>query len=749
MVTFALFALLIVAASLGGSSIRLDLSCRPLFVSSPELAAPTEEFEQVFGQSSGAWVTAIVENRRQSSTEFIRSVDALSDSASAVPGISEVMSLTTAQVPQWNADRLSFARPIPEYLLDPAEDEELQYQFDDLLAGSRFVDWLVSDDGRYLLVAGRLDAPLRDIEARRVIVQAFQDALDESAPAGVRLHYSGVSVVELAYERQVLVDQITATVLATAGLMLILLATFGDFRLVLVCLTPVTFAIPATLGMMGWFGYPVTIINTAIPAVILVIGVADAVHMLNAWLEARSGGSSLRESTDRMLASTGKACFFTTVTTMGGFLALMAAELESVGIFGFAAATGILAAWLGNQIVIPWVMRRLDAGEPGSARHINRLADGLVTGLIRSAAAQPRRVLAASALFAVACVVTFPYLNVDQKFNEELPPEHDISLSQALLEDRFAGFLGPEVSIYRSDGGSMVTEEARESLTDFVAAVRGLPDVDRVWSVLDLVPRSTSLADWPVVLEALREAPSTSRLTSELINTSNDHLAVIIRLGDIGTARAEASAADIARIAAETLGDDYDVEVVGQWWLAQQGMQLLLRDMLTSLATAMLIVGPLLWIALREWRLFFAASIANVLPLLLPLAFMAVTGITLRIGTAVVLAIALGIVVDNSLHVIIRLRKSLGDKGIDSEGFDEALRGTGRAVLFTTLALVAGFLSMLANDLLAIRDMGLVAAVTIAGAMIADLVVLPAVYVLMSSDQSRKPDAKIAAAPSI
>ena len=77
----------------------------------------------------------------------------------------------------------------------------------------------------------------------------------------------------------------------------------------------------------------------------------------------------------------------------------------------------------------------------------------------------------------------------------------------------------------------------------------------------------------------------------------------------------------------------------------------------------MLIVLPLMWLALRELRLFIAAALANLLPLALPLALMAATGITLRIGTSVVLAIALGIVVDNTLHIIIRLRAQAAGGG--------------------------------------------------------------------------------------
>ena len=102
LIVLTLFAALVLAASLGTTSLRLDLSFRPLFASSPERAAPTLEFEQVFGQSSGAWVTAIVENQSLGNGEFVRHVNDLSDAASRIDGIAEVLSLTSARIPRWD-----------------------------------------------------------------------------------------------------------------------------------------------------------------------------------------------------------------------------------------------------------------------------------------------------------------------------------------------------------------------------------------------------------------------------------------------------------------------------------------------------------------------------------------------------------------------------------------------------------------------------------------------------------------------
>jgi len=724
-------SLTLVLATAGLASLRLDMSFRPLFASGADIAEPTDEFERVFGQSSGTWIVAILENNGSSAPKFVRATARLSELVRDIPRVTEVLSLTTLRIPQWHRGALSFVAPIPAYLLDPAETEELELQYEDLLDSTRIAGWLVSADGSRLLLAARLDLPLDDLAGRRGVVHEFEARLRAAAPTDINLYFSGVSVVELAYEKQVLEDQLLATAITSFVLMLLLFCTFGSIRSDLVCLAPVTLAIPATLGVMGWLGQPVTIINTVIPAIILVIGVADAVHMLTAWFAARNDGEDKPGATRSMLAATGKACFFRTVTTMGGFLALQSAKLVSVGNFGLAAAIGIFTAWLGNQILLPWMLRRINAGNGLAAGRVNRLADNTITAALRYASARPRYLLAAALLFTVACGATIPSLDIDQRFNEELPDAHPITRAQQILERNFGGFLGPEISIRRGDGATLIDDLSMQQLGRFVNALRELPETQIVWSIRDVLPRQVPPAERADALRAMRAAPAVTQRVRELINEGNDRLAVIVRIGDIGTLRAGKYHAEIERLAGKMWGAEYRVEIVGQWWLAQHGMRLLLHDMLTSFAAAMLIVLPLMWLVLKEPRLFAAAAVVNVLPLVLPLAFMAVTGITLRIGTAVVLAVALGIVVDNTLHIVIRVGAQTAAGGARQEQVTRAMRGTGRAVIFTTLVLVGGFLSMLSNQLMAIRDMGLVAAVTIIGAMLADLLLLPALYVVL------------------
>jgi predicted RND superfamily exporter protein len=588
MTVLFVFGLLVGSFAFGVLSLRFDMSFRPLFASGADIEGPTLEFEETFGQSSGAWIAAILENRGMQRADFVAELASVSDAVTELAGVDEVLSISSFTLPVWYEGSLAYTSPIPDILFDADKREYLDRHLENLLQDERLTGWLVNEDGQRMLVAARLNAPMQDLATRREVVTAFEELVSSSVGPDIGLYFTGVSVVELGYEKQVLYDQLVATALTTIVLMGLLFWTFRNVAAVAICLVPVTIALIVTLGVMGWFGIPITVINTTIPAIVLAIGVADAVHMLTAWLEARTKGFDRRGAVEVMLQKTGKACLFTTVTTMGGFAALMTASLMAVGSFGLTVAAGIFAAWVANQIVLPWTLRRIDLGAAYRTSPVHHVAERLLSTIVRTATSRKWTVTGIGFVLAIVAAALIPMVDIDQRFNEELPSDHPIAISQTVFEQDFGGFLGPDISIRKRDGTNLLDDDSQAALIAFTEAIEELPDTRHVWSVHTLLTEGLSFEYRALALENMRLMPELSQRIEELTDADYTRLAVLVRVGDIGTLRAAEYREEILAAIDAHWSDDYEVEVVGQWWLAQHGMRSLLRDMTVSLATAML-----------------------------------------------------------------------------------------------------------------------------------------------------------------
>lgn len=235
-----------------------------------------------------------------------------------------------------------------------------------------------------------------------------------------------------------------------------------------------------------------------------------------------------------------------------------------------------------------------------------------------------------------------------------------------------------------------------------------------------------------MTVDQLRAHPELSWWVGSVISPDQTEAAVLVRVRDLGTRRSLALVSVVEEEARRTLGPAYRVEVAGQWRLAQEGMASLLADMRSSFLASCLFVLPLLLVAVGRGRLFLLGALANVAPVLAALGVMVALGVTLRVGTAMILAVALGIAVDDTLHLLCRLVEEERRGGPRRQIARRALSSTGRALFMTTAVLVVGFVSMTASELLALRDMGLVAAATLLVALLVDVVGLPALYVLLS-----------------
>jgi predicted RND superfamily exporter protein len=131
---------------------------------------------------------------------------------------------------------------------------------------------------------------------------------------------------------------------------------------------------------------------------------------------------------------------------------------------------------------------------------------------------------------------------------------------------------------------------------------------------------------------------------------------------------------------------------------------------------------------LRSWRLTLLSMLPNVVPVVAALAVMGFGGIHLRVGTAIILPVSLGIAVDATVHYLARAREEARAAATRDIAAARALAGVGRGIIFSGTALVAGFACLMLPDLRVFRDVALLGVTTLGAAAVSDLLLLPALF---------------------
>ena len=706
--------------------VKLDMSFNPFFSNDPVENEITDQYQGEFGTRLGAYIGVVIERKDAITAAFLPVLDSLSADVERIDHVSEVISLARFPVPTWHPGGAGTAE-----LFGTVKGPDADSLWSTLADGDFIRGVILSKDGRSTLLLARLDLPMSDAHGRAEVIDRFKETVGRHLNNEANLRFVGYSVVEELFSDIVLRSLAQTFALTFLTLMILLWVIYRRAALVGVALVGLGLATPVSIGIMVLIGQKVTIINSMVPVVIMIIGAADAIHMIQSFLDHRKR-TDKPDAIRRMFGETGLPCMLTTLTTACGFVGLMIARITAIRDFGMNVAIGVLIVWVFNLVFIPvllsWIRDdRLIASEATATR-----AQGWALTSAGFVVKFRVAILAGFALLVIVSAASVQRLDLNQYVNGEVTPDTPVRADQIVLEREFGGFLGPEIAVGRMDGRPLNWSTDLGRLRDFESALREVPDVDRVESVLDLIPDGLPA---PLVQKGISDLRSSERLGIRMqtfINEDLTRISFTVHVSDNGTKRSEAVIDHVREAAEDNLGKNLWAQPYGGWYLGQTGMQNVSRDMLMSFATSMLLVLPILAFALGSVRLFVVSLIPNLLPMVFALAFSVWVGIPIRIGTAMVLAIAFGIAVDDTIHMMVRLKAEHRAGRSPVAAVMVTTSHTGAAILYSSVVLIAGFLTMLVNDLLAIRDMGILASATLFVAFLADVYLAPAVFLATS-----------------
>ncbi len=656
----------------------------------------------------------------------------------SVPGVRRVDSPATTGLLASSRFGLPRARQLaPEGT--PAEDIDALAAR--ALTDATWVHQIVSADGRSGAVLVTLESS--DGKTSRRVFDALSRVLDEARVAGFEFALVGAPVefVVAGDELQRHTVRIIPLMLALVAAMLLML--FRSWHPAAISLAVVGIAVLWTFGLLGWLRWPLNSFTSALAPLILVIGVCDAIHVL-----ARLSAEQVTDRGDeRILAAcreVGPTCALTTLTTAAGFASFAGTELESLARFGLSAAFGVLVALLLSFTLLPIVLKARRGGAPRELRSSLGWERALAR-LVAWSGTRRRAVLGATALLCVASLWGVAQLVVEASFEDLYGEDSQVvrwtrEVALALRQPETLEIeLRPPA---QTEAGSRVALRTLADLESGLQRIDGLGPTLSVLAPLRALHRlvragelDTETSEAQSLLRLLRaEDPGGVAL---LVDSRTSALRLSTQAEKLPQERLNASLREVHALLAARLPSGWSAVVTGPLAVVQQLVDAVSRAQLQSFALAFSIVLALVAAYLRSLLGAALVLVPTLLPVVLTLGAMGALGIRLDVGTAMVAAVLLGLAVDDALHVVVPFHVRHRAAGSAAVAIEAAVRSRGRALCTTSLALSVGFFALALSPWKSIASFGVVSGVGILGALLADLVVLPALLVAAESVRRR------------
>ena len=752
-----ILAVLFAATTLLGyyaAQVKTDHTAGHFLESDSEVLREFKRAGRVFGQSQTI-LYLVFEGADPYSPATLSRLDTLTREIEGYEGVEGVLSLTNVPALAREGDRLvtrSLLRSNAAGSL-PADSLGLHLRDQPFLRGL-----LLSSDGTTPAMLVKIEQAFNDSPQRVDLVSRI-DRRAHEVMGEVAL--AGFPYLRTQYAQRVTAEAPLFTVLALALSLLFLYLTFRTWLAVALPTVVVALGITWTIGLVALFDYRLNIVTAVLPALLVIIGMANAIHLSTKFFDRYYLLHDRRRALVQTIRTAGMATFLTCLTTAIGFAVLLLSGSGNLETFGAFASVGIMLLYGLSITLIPIAYLTL---RPPSERAARLATHDFFAGFFgRVAYFAERRsgaILVATALVVAVGIAGALRVSSDlyvfSDFYEDDPLRQDL----ATFEEGFGGVLPMEVVIEAETAGAFRSLAALRRIERLQRGVDTLAHVGRALSVVDLVkltnqayfggdPRTYRLPsgyEMPFLQSALTslvEDERGGRLTQDLptfVDSAFSITRVYLGVEDVGTERMSALA-DTVRARAEALfpGEGFRVVITGTAITATQSGANLVKNLVVSLVVALVLISILMAFLFRSARLTFISLAPNVLPLLVVGGAMGYAGILLKPSTALIFPLAFGIAVDDTIHFLAKYRLVRKQGQPKDRAIITTLRETGKAILFTSLVLMGGFLVFTFSSFAGTFNLGALTALTLAVALLTNLLLLPALLYRFGPDDPAGP----------
>ena len=568
------------------------------------------------------------------------------------------------------------------------------------------------------------------------------------------VYIGGYIPFDAATKGYLLRDVPTFLILAIAVILIIYFVGFRTRRAVLLPLLIVIFGTIWTAGAMRMLGLELSIVSIMTPPLVLTLGGSYSMHILNQYYrEARTDAADRGWIADAV-AHINRTILLAAITTVIGFGSLVSATLRQIREFGVSTSLGIIFCACLALFFFPAVLSRLSSPTLAQRERVTR---GSLTAFLERLGSfiVRRRIFVLLLLVAITIGFSLSVQNVryETDYTSFYRRQEAAVDDNAYIAQKFGGFYFINLSLTAPENAPryFLNPSILEQISSFESSLQTDPDVVYIASFVtylqvinkamtgrDEIPKNRALIGLVErYFRALSSVASGGGSAVALANSDFSQLTITMKVFDsekralVFEEELKKIVGRIQALAESELDPEMNPELWGGSLAALYLSETLTRDQLISVIASSVLIFLVTAFAFRSPLYGLLSLVPMLSGIFLNFIFMTLLNIPLDVVTVMFSSVAIGVGVDSSIHLLIQYRKQKALYGDDTRQIVcQTLATSGRAILLTSLSLVAGLLVLVFSSFMPIVYFGILVSFVLFTTAIGSLVFLPALLTL-------------------
>ena len=716
-----------------------------------------QEFRKTFGEDGNLLVLGI-QTDKFFTEKIFNNYTSLQQKLKQQFGVDDIISIPSAvnlvKVPETEklkADTIFADRKLTQTELDSAANKFLNLPF--------YRKLLYNPETNAWLMGIRIKKELMGKKIRINIVNNISKLADEFGKANnLTVYKSGLPHIRTQLTVKSVSEMrlfIIASIILSA---IILLLFFRSLTAMWLSLGVVAIGVIWSFATIKLLGYQISILNALVPPLMVVIGIPNCIYFLNKYHTSYNETGDKKSALVTMVARMGVVTLFCNLAAAIGFGVFALTQSQILKEFGIVAGINIFALFFISLALIPAVLSYVKAPRSRHTRYLhNPTLNRWLDRLERWTLNHRKTIFIATAIIVVVSIGGILKLRSLGRIVDDLPKQDKIYTDLRWFENNFKGVMPLEIIVdTKEKRGATRNYQNLVRIDSLCQYLNAMPAIGKPLSITDGLKFAKqaffegdsnnynlpSEFDLPALSQYLNfrgnnesSKNSFAKLAGSFLDSSKQKVRISVSMKDVGTKRLPFIIDSISqKVNSLFPKDKYDVQLTGTSVTFAEGNRYIIHGLKDSIFWAFVLIAFCMLYLFRSARILACSLIPNIIPLLITAGLMGWIGIPLKPSTVLVFSVALGIAIDITIRFLVNYKQELPQHNFDTrQTVISTIHHTGISIIYTSLVLIAGFIIFCLSGFGGTKSLGWLTSLTLVVATFTNLVLLPALLLLLTN----------------